>query len=81
MAELYRSTGKSKAQYAADIVSDQINEFIIKNKPSETFRNRVRFVVIGYGGNDPVTGVQTLLAGNVEDLALSTQFPIREKEN
>ena len=80
MAELYRTTGKSKAQYAADIVSDQINEFIIKNKPSETFRNRVCFVVIGYGGNDPVTGVQTLLVGNVEDLALSTQFPIREKE-
>ena len=80
MAEIYGDTGKTKAEYAADIVSVQINEFILKNKSSETFRNRIYFVVIGYGGDDPKKGVEALLAGKVEDLALDDKYPFIEDE-
>jgi len=78
MVEIYGDTGKTKADYAADIVSFQINEFILRNKYRGTFSNRVYVVVIGYGGDDPKKGVEALLAGKVEDLALDDKYPFIE---
>ena len=80
MVEIYGDTGKTKADYAADIVSFQINEFILRNKYRGTFSNRVYVVVIGYGGDDPKDGVKKLLAGKVEDLALDDKYPFIEDE-
>ena len=80
MVEIYGDTGKTKADYAADIVSFQIDEFILRNKYRGIFRNRVYVVVIGYGGDDPKDGVKKLLAGNIEDLALDDKYPSIEKE-
>lgn len=75
------STGKSKADFVADVLNKTITELVAKCSKSEGVRDYFEIGIIGYGHETVANALQGELAGNViNPISLLEQNPIKIEE-
>lgn len=75
------STGKSKADFVADVLNKTITELVAKCSKSEGVRDYFEIGIIGYGHETVANALQGELAGNViNPISLLEQNPIKVEE-
>lgn len=75
------STGKSKADFVADVLNKTITELVAKCSKSEGVRDYFEIGIIGYGHETVANALQGELAGNViNPISLLEQNPMKVEE-